>query len=333
MNSLLRVCAVLASLVAQALCAVCPICGANSSSFVHHRHDLRGCSVHKCNACGIFFTADLPSEAEVIHRLYDKTTMKSQPRTTWNHQVPMVPTSFVGRRSINLVDVIAKHLPADFKQRGARVVDVGCGDGEVLRAFRLRWPDVRLTCLEPDPGAVRYVQNVQLADVPAERLRVVQGIDVASLGNEGADLLVASHVLEHVVEPHSWVNRLITKLRPGGILFLEVPWQAPVTPTHQMGGYGHLLAFNQSTATTLLTRWHSQQLRLLHAGTYDFETADHEWSTLPTSSPRDWPMQAMLRERYQRVTVPGVPIHNQIRLLAQKRERPAGSKRQHHYNR
>ena len=195
---LLRVCALLASL-AQALCAVCPICGANSSSFVHQRRDLQHCSVHKCHACGIFFTADLPSEAEVISQLYDQTRRNSQPRTTLNHQKPMVPTSFVGRRSINLVDVIAKHLPTGFEQRGAHIVDVGCGDGEVLRAFHLRWPDVRLTCLEPDPSAVHYVQTVQLAEVPTERLRVMQGSDLASLRDGEADLLVASHVLEHVV--------------------------------------------------------------------------------------------------------------------------------------
>ena len=97
---------------------------------------------------------------------------------------------------------------------GKRVLEVGCGAGGILKHFR-------------DLGAI-----VSGCDLGAEYLRYgrdTHGLDLtqgplSSLPeNQTFDVIIYSHVFEHVSNPKAELLEVSKRLVPGGLLYLEVP--------------------------------------------------------------------------------------------------------------
>ena len=94
---------------------------------------------------------------------------------------------------------------------GSRVLDLGCGGGQLLAAARAR-------------GAIPCGVDVAAHALAARRRR---GIEVATsldaLGDRRFDGVAMSHVLEHVPDVRATLARVRALLVPGGWLCLEVP--------------------------------------------------------------------------------------------------------------
>lgn len=101
--------------------------------------------------------------------------------------------------------------------RGGRLLDVGCGDGTMMRNLqRLGW---RVQGLEPDPAAVKAARHAGL--------NVQQGtIDTITLEQNAFDAVIMTHVIEHVSDPKFVLEACRHVLRPGGQLVV-------VTPNHE----------------------------------------------------------------------------------------------------
>ena len=98
-------------------------------------------------------------------------------------------------------------------QPPAHVLDIGCGNGLWTRC---------LGDLLPSSS----VWGVDFHDAPPAELEDRRYLPMSQLfaaRREGADLVVAFHVLEHVNDPIQLLTRLRSLLKPGGHLALEVP--------------------------------------------------------------------------------------------------------------
>lgn len=95
-----------------------------------------------------------------------------------------------------------------------RLLDVGCGSGDVLLALR-RW-GWSVCGVEPDPAAA--------AAARAQGLDVRTGF-VTDLPADGGpfDAVVLSHVIEHVADPVGTLAACGRVLRPGGRLYVVTP--------------------------------------------------------------------------------------------------------------
>ena len=94
-----------------------------------------------------------------------------------------------------------------------RVVEFGAGDGRLLEYVAGKGASV--TGVEPSGSARQRA---------AERgIDLYPDLDRAGLEPESVDLIVAWHVLEHLVDPASDLRRLRALLRPGGRLVISVP--------------------------------------------------------------------------------------------------------------
>jgi SAM-dependent methyltransferase len=92
-------------------------------------------------------------------------------------------------------------------RRGATVVDLGCGRGESVEAFRAADPDVRWVGVEV--GDSEYETR---ADV---ELRIFDGVALP-FEDSSVDVVFSKQVLEHVERPHELIPDVGRVLVPGG---------------------------------------------------------------------------------------------------------------------
>lgn len=95
----------------------------------------------------------------------------------------------------------------------ARVLEVGCSAGGVLKAFH----DAGHTCIGLDYDE-RY-----LAHGRDRGLHLATGDLRDSAPADPVDLIIYSHVLEHISDIHDELRRARAVLRDGGLMFVEVP--------------------------------------------------------------------------------------------------------------
>jgi len=100
----------------------------------------------------------------------------------------------------------------------ASVLDVGCGAGGLATLLRSRGAE-RVVGIEPD------ADRATTAAAVTDRV-IVSTVEEAldqHLGTTRFDLIVASDVLEHLVDPWTVTERLAAHLEPNGRLLLSVP--------------------------------------------------------------------------------------------------------------
>lgn len=99
---------------------------------------------------------------------------------------------------------------------GATIVDYGCFGWPVSRiAAEVHRPDLLVIgCDTAEPPARPPGAAFVLVDAESDRV---------ALPDDAADLVVASHVLEHVLNPVRLMGELVRIAKPGGLLYIEAP--------------------------------------------------------------------------------------------------------------
>ena len=203
-----------------------------------------------CADCGLLFTSPPPNREE-LNRYYSTEgpwASAHEERTKWidaknrrrleKGQLPKVGA----RRGAPdvLLDELASHLSIHAPPAGARVLDIGCGDGKLLdRLSVLGWQTYGIELSSP----VAFLRHHRL-DAPPE--------------DGSFDLVILHHVLEHVVEPLDLLRQAARSLRDGGVLFLSVP-RLDTLPVHRdyrycLNGRTHVVGFSETCLRGLLAR-------------------------------------------------------------------------------
>jgi 2-polyprenyl-3-methyl-5-hydroxy-6-metoxy-1,4-benzoquinol methylase len=101
---------------------------------------------------------------------------------------------------------------------GARVVDVGAAEGDLLHVIEDRWPDAATVAVESNPlFRARYeALRCRLHEQTVEAW-------LAEAREADFDFAFLFDVLEHVRDPRTVVTSLVARLRPGGTLVASFP--------------------------------------------------------------------------------------------------------------
>ncbi len=180
----------------------CAQCGADDLEVVY-RHP-RGDLAHgACRRCGLGYLSPRPEAAETA-RLYDGYRQA-------------YPDAFLAATDGPFARAAAAR--AGFLGRwlrpGARVMEVGCSYGHFL--CEARASGYRVEGLEPSQHQVRFAQD-QLG------LESVERGTIDDLPQDGRlDLLAMFHVIEHLRDPQRAFTLLAQAVRPGGLVWLDLP--------------------------------------------------------------------------------------------------------------
>ena len=137
------------------------------------------------------------------------------------------------------------------------VVELGCADGYLLArlALSIRSPQVTITCFEADPVKARLAAGNLRKYAPNATSRVVNASFSASLfPPHSIDLVVSSHVFEHISTPCQTLNEIRLGLRDGGHVFTEVPKQDTDHLKQKARGVFHVSFFNGSTLNAMMSQ-------------------------------------------------------------------------------
>jgi 2-polyprenyl-3-methyl-5-hydroxy-6-metoxy-1,4-benzoquinol methylase len=132
-----------------------------------------------------------------------------------------------------------------------RFMDVGCGSGNIVSlANQLGWESEGI---EIDPVAVKSARHAEL--------NVNEGsYELLNSYSQIFDVVLCSHVIEHVYDPFDLLLAIHSSLRPGGLLLLSTP--NAQSDVHQFfGPYWrgleaprHLTILNESILVKLLEK-------------------------------------------------------------------------------
>ncbi len=107
-------------------------------------------------------------------------------------------------------------------QPSGRMLEIGFGDGNLIRAFSRRFE-----CYGVDisPAALEAIRR-RMGTVDTERFRLCDVEQEPVPFAVRFDVVCAMNVLEHFVKPRLVLERVHRALRPGGILALYLPTQS-----------------------------------------------------------------------------------------------------------
>lgn len=117
------------------------------------------------------------------------------------------------RRCRDLFKVLAG-VPRAPDPQGARVLDIGCGGGELLESARRQF-GIDPTGLDVARYAVKQLEE--------KGIRAVRGVLADIPATPQFDIVFAIDVIEHVLDPRGFIADIAARLAPGGVAFLETP--------------------------------------------------------------------------------------------------------------
>ena len=100
------------------------------------------------------------------------------------------------------------------------VLEIGCGEGALAAAYKLRNPRARYTAVESHPHSA-HVARARVDQMVEANFCEMDARALAALGT--FDAIVLGDVLEHLPDPWEALRRLHALLRPQGCLVLSVP--------------------------------------------------------------------------------------------------------------
>lgn len=141
-------------------------------------------------------------------------------------------------------DFVAPFCPAD-----AKILEIGCATGELAATVRQNLKPARYDAIELSPAG-------QKAKPHLDRLHIAPLNDLIAADDieRDYDVILMSHVLEHLEDPAAELRAMKLVLRGRGTIFLEVPNMSGHRRLPIDDNRSHLHFFSASSLSRLLAR-------------------------------------------------------------------------------
>lgn len=234
----------------------CNNCGSSKSMLITEgvEHEYKNTTsdvfrVVKCSDCGLVYLNPRPDISE-LSTIYPSDYYAYHLSQKANENTDSL--LYKARRHVYL-SRLERALSACGGGAALRVLDIGCADGRALNWYKqVRSAKVETFGVDFDEKAVElarrsghtvYAGRFEEADIPQSYF----------------DLVVATHVIEHVADPKSFAKRAFEVLKPGGVFLVETPnieaADARLFKNRHWGGYHfprHWIFYSPTTLKKLI---------------------------------------------------------------------------------
>jgi SAM-dependent methyltransferase len=222
----------------------CPVCHARC--FKAH-FTIKGIPVESCETCGLVVQNPQPSDSSLAAIYGSDYFIGSSANDRFASQFDIVKRATAALQ----LDEIGTYLRERGRTlAGLRLLEVGCGHGNMLLEARLRGYEVE--GLEYSSDAAQTANRKLGANV----VRVGM-MDEAPFPERSFDICILIDVIEHVRDPEDFLKRVWRILKDGGVIFIATPsvdsWSARALGRHWMEYKPeHLFYFGRDTIRRLL---------------------------------------------------------------------------------
>ncbi len=196
---------------------ICPICQNKEVEVLHtQKFKLNSTNILPdsydvvcCNNCG-FTYANTKADQTIYNEYYlnfskyenqDSTVSSGGGASVWDKM----------RLENTAKDILA------FSNKNDKIIDIGCANGGLLKELK-QLGYTNLTGLDPSEKCVNYVNDLGIKCIQGELFTADQVVD-----GEKFDIVLLSHVLEHIYDLKGAVIVLKKLLTPTGKIYIEVP--------------------------------------------------------------------------------------------------------------
>jgi 2-polyprenyl-3-methyl-5-hydroxy-6-metoxy-1,4-benzoquinol methylase len=168
------------------------------------------CRVIKCKKCGLNQINRVFTDAQITDyykHQYDRDDI---------YKIDLAQFPKDNLFSVSRGRALAKLYQQHVDSEPQTVLDLGCGFGHLLFGFSQVFPKSRYIGVEYDEKTATTLNQSGFEFLYG-------GIDDISNLKNSIDILITSHVFEHVVDPHLFVEKCMALLKPGGVLLWEMP--------------------------------------------------------------------------------------------------------------
>jgi SAM-dependent methyltransferase len=199
----------------------------------------------RCKRCGLVQINPQPEQTEVIRRYQEGSGAAYLSYELANE------AAFLRLQEMALEDAGFEEIEAALARGNAaapKVLDIGCATGALLEKLRDRgWA---CAGVEISPSA-EYARNERGLDVRQTSL------EKARFPDASFDLVLASHLIEHLNDPAAFVREACRVLAPGGYFLVTTPniagFQARLFQSRWRSAiFDHLYLFSVKTLSALL---------------------------------------------------------------------------------
>jgi len=237
----------------------CPLCGSDSpQSYARYCTHLFGddivpMNLVRCVNCDLIFVSPRPRNND-IEALYgsDRFTADQNKETVGRGRLP-------SPSDVSLADKVWKVRMLEDFVGGGRLLDIGFGFGAMMKVAqdRGRW---EAWGIDPSPASVRFVREVWGLNV---QCRSVLEMDFPE---SFFDAVCMDNVLEHIDRPVECMSAVSRVLRPGGVVFIDVPYVRGLTnrlwrtylklfpKEGHPNTYGHIYFYTRKSISILLRK-------------------------------------------------------------------------------
>ena len=184
------------------ICEVAPTQKLGRRGGAAHRSGLGvECEIWRCRRCGLIFPNPMPVPIAGLQEHYNEP-----PEEYFKNHEPEIK---------ELAATALLRRAEELTKRKGRLLDVGAGRGEFLRAaVSGGWDPIGI---EPSESFATHAEAYSGAIVRREP------IEECKFHDEQFDVVILSAVLEHLYNPSETMREISRVLRPGGVVFLDVP--------------------------------------------------------------------------------------------------------------
>jgi SAM-dependent methyltransferase len=217
---------------------ICPVCSSNSVKFIRKysniHHSFENLNIFSCINCNLVFVNPMPLD-EVLFE-FNSTYFES---AHGGHSGDKASKAFFSGISKLRASYLNSYL-CNNEISAKRILEIGPGPGYFANNWLENNPEVEYFAIESDESCYSSLQNFGV--------KIIQDFEYHHYQNS-IDMIIMSHVLEHVSNPVQFVDFISGFLKKGGVLFIEVPcndWQ------HKNIDEPHLLFFDKKSKIILL---------------------------------------------------------------------------------